>query len=249
MKDYGAPDRNGEYVVVSGIKLLQGGSTMKVYSQSTGAEISTITTSRSPTMPNWSPDNTKLVYAGCDSGASALGASNCDLFVQTWNPTTLSFSGETVIATHAAGTTLYYPTFSPDSSLVAYNSAEMYSTADGTMSSNANPKAKMMIVGASGGNQLMLTAANGVGDLTNSWPRWAPAYGTYAWLAVSSKRAYGSQVDGTPQLWVTAIDMDMAATGVGDPSKAPTWIPGQLITEGNHTPTWLPNKDAVPPTE
>lgn len=223
---------------------------MKVYRQDTGAEVSAITTSRAPTMPNWSPDNNKLVYAGCDSGASALGGSNCDLYTQTWNPSTLTFSGETRIATHAASETLYYPTFSPDSALVAYNAAQMYALPDGsTMSSNANPKAKMRIVGASGGPQMELTAANGTGDLTNSWPRWAPAYGTYLWLAVSSKRPYGFQVDGTPQLWVTAIDRDIAASGVGDPSKPPTWIPGQLITEGNHTPTWLPNKDNPPPSE
>jgi hypothetical protein len=246
MKEYGAPDKNGEYVVVSAMSMMQG-SSLTVYRQDTGASVYTLTTSRSPTMPNWSPDNTKLVYAGCDNGASALGGSNCDLYVQTWNPTTEEFGNEVRIATHPAGHTLYYPTFSPDSTLVAYNSAEQWSDGQTSYNSNANPKAKMMIVSASGGTQMELTAANGVGDLTNSWPRWAPAYGTYAWLAVSSKRAYGSQVTGTPQLWVTAIDLEAAATGTGDPSKPPTWIPGQLISEGNHTPTWLPNKDR--PTE
>lgn len=245
MKDYGAPDRSGDYIVVTKMGLITA-STMAVYRQDTGALVSAITTARNPTMPNWSPDGTRLVYAGCDNGGSLMGGSNCDLYVQTWNPTTLAFGGETLIATHPSGQTLYYPTFSPDSSLVAYNAAVMTPGPDGTITSYANPKAKMMIVGASGGNQLELTAANGVGDLTNSWPRWAPAYGTYAWLAVSSKRAYGTQVDGLPQLWVTAIDLDVAASGVGDPSKPPTWIPGQLISEGNHTPTWLPNKDNPP---
>jgi hypothetical protein len=135
---------------------------------------------------------------------------------------------------------VYYPSFSPDSQWVGYNRAVQGIDAEGdTISSNANPGAKVMVVAATGGTQMELFEANGVGDLTNSWPRWAPATGTTGWLAFSTKRPYGHTIDDRAQLWVTKIDFSVASTGV-DPSAPPAWIPGQLTSEGNHTPTWLP---------
>jgi hypothetical protein len=236
--DYGAPDNTGAYVVVgeSGFT----GSLLKLKNANTGAEVGVVTTSKSAAMPNWSPDGSKIVYVGCDGAASALEAAECDLFTQDWNPTTQTFSNETEIASHASGETLYYPSFSPDSQWVAYNRATPVLNSDGEENwSNANPTADMMLVSASGGAQILLSQANGVGDLTNSWPRWAPVTANYAWLAVSSKRPYGHTVDNRSQLWVTGIDFSIAATGA-DPSRPPAWIPGQLTSAGNHTPTWLP---------
>jgi len=243
LQDYGAPDPSGQFVVVSGMNLTGGGAGMAVYSQTTGQQINTISTSRSPTMPNWSPDGAKLVYAGCDGGASALGGGNCDLYVQTWDPSNQTFSGETRIAQHQSGETLYYPSFSPDSKWVAYDRAEQWTETDGSeVTTYANERAKLMLVEATGGTQMELSAANGVGYLTNSWPHWAPSTGNYGWLAYSTKRAYGSQVSDRSQLWVTAINLSAANNGATDPSREPAWIPGQLTSESNHTPIWLPRK-------
>lgn len=240
MKDYAAPDPTGAYVVISGMALASG-SKMKLYSQTSGAEMQTLSTARAPTMPNWSPDGSKLVYAGCDGGASALSGANCDLYIQTWDASSNRFSGEQLLVARGANQTLYYPSFSPDSRWVAFNAAEQWTNADGELqSSNANPKAKLMLVSATGGSARVLDNANGVGDLTNSWPRWAPAAGDYAWLAWSTTRAYGHQVQGRAQLWVSGIDLTAAQAGSADPSLPPVWIPGQLTTEANHTPTWLP---------
>ena len=75
--------------------------------------------------------------------------------------------------------------------------------------------------------------------MTNSWPRWAPTSGGTGWLAWSTKRDYGHTTSDRAQLWVSEIDFTLAASGV-DASKAPVWLPGQLTTAGNHTPTWLP---------
>ena len=238
MMDYGAPDPTGNYVVVGETAFL-GGNTLKLMNAQNGSQLATITTAKNAGMPNWSPDGTKLVYIGCDGIASALEAAECDLYTQDWNPASETFSNETLIATRPSGQTLYYPSFSPDSQWVAYNKATPQSTADGTNWSNANPTAQMMLVNANGGPQIELTEANGVGDLTNSWPRWAPVSGNFGWLAVSTKRAYGHTVEDRSQLWVTAIDFTAAAAG-NDPSRPPAWIPGQSTAAGNHTPTWLP---------
>jgi hypothetical protein len=239
--DYGAPDNTGGYVVAGETGF--SGSSLQLFDANTGAELGTIPTEKSPAMPNWSPDGTKLVYVGCDGGASALGAVDCDLYTQTWDAASETFSNETLIAARTAGETLYYPTFSPDSQWIAYNRAVQGIDAEGdTISSNSNPGAKVMLVSASGGTQINLSLASGVGDLTNSWPRWAPSAGGSAWLAWSSKRAYGHTVDGRAQLWVSQIDFSAAAAG-DDASKPPVWLPGQLTSEGNHTPTWLPRFD------
>ena len=235
-RDYAAPDPIGTYIVISGTALVT--SKMTLFNQTSGAVVSEVPTARAPTMPNWSPDGSKLVYSGCDAGASALGGANCSLYTQTWNAATNRFGGETLIASPGPNETLYYPTFSPDSQWVAYNRSEQWTDADGELqSSNANPRAKLMLVNANGGDQRLLSDANGTGDLTNSWPRWAPTVGDYAWLAYSTRRDYGVRATDIPQLWVTGVDL---TSGETDPSKPPVWVPGQLTTEGNHTPTWLP---------
>ena len=239
LKDYAALDPSGDFVVISGVDIFAGGASMGLYDTASGALLQTLTTADSPTMPNWSPDGTTLVYAGCDGGASALGGEDCDLYTQTWDPANSTFGSEQLLAARPSGTTLYYPTFSPDSEWIAYNRAEQYGSGDDTVTTNANPRAKVMLIAASGGTQHELFAANGEGELTNSWPRWAPVQGDYGWVAWSTTRAYGHQVDGRAQLWVSGIDFAAASAGE-DPSSAATWIPGQLISEGNHTPTWLP---------
>ena len=236
--DYGAPDPTGAYVVVGEAGIT--GSALKLMNATTGVDMGVITTSKGAAMPNWSPDGTQIVYVGCDGSASALEAAECDLYTQDWNASNQTFSNETEIASHAVNETLYYPTFSPDSQWVAYNKASPVINSDGEENwSNSNPTADMMLVSASGGAQIELGEANGIGDLTNSWPRWAPVTANYAWLAVSTKRAYGHTVENRSQLWVTAIDFSAAAAG-NDPSRPPSWIPGQLTSAGNHTPTWLP---------
>ncbi len=241
-RDYGAPDPTGEYVLLSGFEIGLTGPVedMVLFRQGSGAEVTTVSTQRTATMPNWSPDGTRIVYAGCAGGGSAMHADDCSLYVQTWDPASETFGGETRIAEPPAGHTLYYPSFSPDSEWVAFNQAEMWTDGDDLVTSYANPRAKVMLVSASGGTPRFLAHANATGDLTNSWPRWAPDTGEHAWLAYSTERPYGHVVSGRAQLWVSAIDLDAAAAGSADPSRPPVWIPGQRTGDRNYTPTWLP---------
>ena len=231
--DYGALNEDGTRIVAGS---LFGGLTL--FNAETGASLGGVSTpSGSATHPTWSPDGTTLVYSSCDGGASALGAADCDLYKQTWNGS--SFSGETLLAASGPNETYFYSTFSPDSEWIAFNRATPVPTEDGQNWSNSNPTADMMLVHVSGSPVIELGNANGTGDLTNSWPRWAPGAGDFGWLAVASQRSYGHQTDGISQLWVTAIDFNVAATGA-DPSRPPVWLPGQSTSEGNHTPTWVP---------
>ena len=106
-------------------------------------------------------------------------------------------------------------------------------------SSYANPTARLFIISVNGGAPIELSHANGVGDLTNSWPRWAPETQDYAWLAYSSKRDYGHSGQGNSQVWVTAVDLSEAMLG-NDPSAPPVWFTGQDLGENNLIPVWVP---------
>lgn len=141
-----------------------------------------------PTRMAYGPDipgRTHLVDLGSPGTIlRSCGGARCSLYTQTWNAATHRFGNETLIASPGPNETLYYPTVSSDSQWVAYNRAEQWTHADGELqSSNANPRATLVLVAAVGGAQRLLTDANGAGDLTHSWPRWAPTAGDYPWLA------------------------------------------------------------------
>jgi hypothetical protein len=234
--DIAAMDNTGTRVAVGG---LFGGLTL--HNATSGASLGSIPTEGgSATMPTWSPDGQTLVYSACDGIGSALGCSEGDLWKIDWDAANQTWGTPTILAASPNNESYYYPTFSPDAEWVAFNAAEPSVNSDGdTVSTNNNPNARLMLVHISGSPIVELTAANGVGALTNSWPRWAPSVGDFAWLAWASKRDYGNTTSDRSQLWVSAIDFDLALQGY-DPSHAPVWMPGQLTSAGNHTPTWIP---------
>ncbi len=125
----------------------------------------------------------------------------------------------------------FYPTFSPDGRWIAFNQS----------SGNAydDPDAELWVVSVDGGEPVRLDAANQEGELTNSWPRWAPLPDDdVLWLAFSSRRPYGLQVDGEPQVWISAFDPARAEAGE-DPSWPAFWLPGQSVAHNNHRPVWV----------
>lgn len=128
----------------------------------------------------------------------------------------------------------YYPTFSPDDALIAFNRV-----ADGESSYN-NAHAEVFAIRAAGGTATRLAAndppacsGKASPGVTNSWPKWAPAVGSSSgsrtyWLTFSSTRT------GNPQLYVTAV--------VDDGAKLTTYpalyLWNQPPAENNHTPAW-----------
>jgi hypothetical protein len=116
-----------------------------------------------------------------------------------------------------------------------------------------------------GGFPITKCTANEPGCYDNSWPRWSPDNGMFRgqrlyWLAFSSRRPYGLQVNNTsaplstkPQIWFAAILVGADVPSV-DPSYPPIWLPNQnptapgtvpnQVPTGNHVPQWV--KVAVP---
>ncbi len=174
--------------------------------------------------------------------------------------------------------TKYYPAVSNDDALVVYNQSscgvdpDVYTnlttgvgvygaqTCDGYDDSSAS----LWLTTPMGARPQRLDNANGgQTPYDNSWPRWSPDNGTFRgtklyWLAFSSRRPYGLQVNTgaamstKPQLWFAAVLVGGELTL--DPSSPPVWLPNQNPTPtgglpngvptGNHVPQWV--KVAVP---
>jgi len=166
------------------------------------------------------------------------------------------------------GVTSFYPSISNDSKLVVFNqstcgtdpdvnrndSNTIYGnqTCDGYDDSSAT--LWLTLAGGAAGPGVRLDNANGPAGSGNSWPRFSPDKGTFRgdliyWIAFSSRRAYGTQVNYMPpnavsthpQLWIAAVKTGEVI--VGDPSWAPVWLPTQnpkqAQPQGNHVPQWV----------
>jgi WD40-like Beta Propeller Repeat len=203
------------------------------------------------THPDWSPVEDRLVFSLYPStynhdesfcaGSIAISA----LPPGTWAPKLL-------VASSGPNENNYYPTFSPDGKYVAFNRAGPANNAslgESTCDYYGNPSASLHLVPSAGGTPVTLQGANGKGNVTNSWPKWAPALSGAKiwWLAFSSTRDYGNllanslghDIKGSkkPQIWVTAIRLDKLGGG-SDPSYPAFWLPGQRTNSGNHIPFW-----------
>jgi hypothetical protein len=139
-----------------------------------------------------------------------------------------------VTGASTVGTNEYYPDWSIDDSLLAFNRAP------GDSYNNAN--AEVYVVPAAGGTATRLRAndpsaclSKASPGVTNSWPKWSPGATTvndrtYYWLTFSSRRTAST----LPQLYVTAV---VNEGGVIKTFPA-IYLWNQPQTENNHTPAW-----------
>jgi hypothetical protein len=130
----------------------------------------------------------------------------------------------------------YYPTFSPDDSLIAFNRVAQ----DTTSYNNAN--AEVFVIPSAGGTPVRLAANDPPScsgkvspGVTNSWPKWAPQTATlgskqYYWLIFSSTRSPA----GNPQLYITPV----ITQGSVISTFPALYLWNQPATENNHTPAW-----------
>ena len=206
----------------------------------------------SATFPDWSPDGRSIAIAyhptdGLgNKGVEGTGLARIPVAADG------TFGTAEVLLPSADGDadTLVFPSYSPDSRWLAFVR---------TVGKSKDAESAVMYLLASDGmgapfelvrlNQ-RVRDADGVLDVGNTMPSWAPssAPGIF-WLVFSSVRAYGNVIEdgGRDQLWGAAIDP--ARIGVGDSSFAAFWMPFQQVEEGNHRAFWAIDTDDVCPSE
>jgi len=145
-------------------------------------------------------------------------------------------AAEILVESTGATDNNFFPVWSPDSKYIAYVHA--------TGSSRDAKSAELRLIRVDDGQITPLLRVNqrvnnvdGVLDLGNSMPTWAPSTkpGIF-WIAFSSLREYATvrpRDDKQDQIWIAAIDPTQA-----DPSYAGFWAPFQNIADGNHRAFW-----------
>jgi WD40-like Beta Propeller Repeat len=183
------------------------------------------------THPDWSPDNTQLVFA-TGAGDAPGGASIATLPYlggQAW--------GTPKKITTPGGQTDLFPMFSPDGSWIAFSRGK---------GGHGDNTAQLWLVRKDGSDPIELLAANRVvnnatttGQHQNSQPTWAPPSDEdLEWVAFNSKRAYGVVLGaGTQQIWVAAVDKARLEAGE-EPSYPAFRLQFQGLKENNHRAYW-----------
>jgi hypothetical protein len=171
------------------------------------------------TTPDMAPDDSTVVFAAApyqqsgvlaDGGAGAGywqagGVKGCDewfagasLYTTPWNGTSSQVGAETALLQSNGVENFYYPSYSPDGSLLVFNHAP-------SGPNFHNPLARVQVVkaGAAAPTPDDLAKLNddptNSGQVTNSWARWAPFVQSYKggkvlWLTMSSTRTYGLRI-------------------------------------------------------
>lgn len=182
----------------------------------------------------WSHDGKTLLYFSAPAIGAGLidGSGVSDLYTVPYND---KKGGAATPLVKDPAWSSYYPQFSADDKLVAFNRVAR----GGTTYNDAN--AEVFVVPATGGAPTRLAANDPVACLgqkspgvTNSWPKWSPQATTtggktYYWLTFSSTRGAGS-----PQLYVAPVVVD----GSTITTYPALYLWNQPDTEHNHTPAW-----------
>jgi hypothetical protein len=219
---------------------------------------------RSVAAPSFSHDGTRIVYTSAEAtqdGRLAPGR-EADLHVVPWNDRQ---GGAVAPVAGAAepGVAEYYPAFSADDRLIAFNRV---ASPDGA-ALYYRPDGEIYVVPSAGGTATRLAANDPPAcggehspGVINSWPKWSPAVTavpppdaefapgarTYYWLIFSSARAYpGSfQLPRTQyspndtrssQLYMTAVVQDEHGA---ISTYAAVYLWNQDPSTSNLTPAW-----------
>jgi hypothetical protein len=195
------------------------------------------------THPDWAPDGRfiALSYGSSDRGdknKEVIGSSIARLEVLADG----TFGTPEILAQSVdPEDTLCFPSYSPDSRLIAF--ARMRGK------SKDNATAELFLVDAEGGEPVPLPRLNqrvrdenGVRDVGNTMPTWAPseADADVLFLAFSSHRDYGELLRGVErdQLWAAAVDPSRLGYDMADASYAAFWMPFQDLADNNHRAFW-----------
>ena len=201
------------------------------------------------TMPDWSADGTHVAYVEGKSGMSPYSVANGSIKLVRLDAAKGSWTSPSTLVAAADGSqNNFYPTLSPDGSLLVFNRAPSGHSYD-------NSQASLWAVLTAGGKPVELSAANHGTDLTNSWPKFSPFIQSkgrkLVWLTFSSRREHGLRTTKSSgpgpmgggdrnqaQIWMAALDLGKDELGCGDPSYPAFWLPFQDPKTGNHIAQW-----------
>ncbi len=216
---------------------------------------------RSATMPYWSADGTKVVFASTPHPNQWIDLSDSRIAIMSYaftggvhtfgEPTLLI--PDPITLPNGVYTNFFFPSLSPDDKYVVLDAAR-----DGWRNGNPGqaraPGQRLMLAGADGSFVTDLTALNGPGDTDITWAHWAPNSAVdYYWVVFSSERDYGHRVtqgNTNPaciangvlqckQIWIGAIAKNrLTGATTMDPSAPPMWLPGQDTQTENISPYW-----------
>ena len=193
------------------------------------------------THPAWAPDNSQIAYI-TNIGGAEWGGDNVNGDVATidvagpdaFGATRVLHSGPSLAGETPGGNADSYPTWAPDSSLIAF--------AHGTGSRSETRQSALYLMQRDGSGAVRLGRGSPGAD--DFQPRFSPfEEGGYFWMSFLTRRDYGNDAVGTrgrafQQIWVTAIRTD-AAPGE-DGSSVAYWLPGQDTASRNISAYWAP---------
>jgi hypothetical protein len=192
----------------------------------------------------WSHDGKTIVYTSTPAYAPAgTITSNGALFSVPYG-NRAGGSAQAIAGASDAQYHHFYPTFSADDQLVAFNRIAA------TLSSYNDGASEVFVIPQAGGTATRLVAndppaCTGLKSpgITNSWPKWSPEVksangSSYYFLIFSSTR---NKATAGPQLYVAPI----VVTGGTVKSYAALYLWNQPEAEHNHTPAW--DKFDIPP--
>jgi hypothetical protein len=185
----------------------------------------------------FSHDGTKIVYVSTSaSGAGVIQNTDGELWTVDYN-NKAGGNAAAIPGANDPNAHQFYPTFSADDALVAFNRVPKGQT------SYNDAAAEVYVVPAAGGTVSRLAANDPPTCLnvkspgiTNSWPKWSPEVKTsggnkYYFLVFSSTRNLATK---GPQLYVAPI----VVSGTTVTTYAALYLWNQPEAEHNHTPAW-----------
>lgn len=192
-----------------------------------------------PVLADWNHAGDRIVYTSTDvpQDGRVGGASVVDLYSV---PFSGGAGGEATPVEGAATTDFeYYPDYSPDDSLIAFNKVPQFATVNVREDSwdhvYYRPDSDIHVIPSSGGTPTKLESNTAVcegtpGQLYNSWAKWAPSYAsdgsrTYYFLIFSTARNSpydlprgSTRTSPASQLYITTVIKEADGSVISGPA-------------------------------
>lgn len=195
-------------------------------------------------MPEWSPDGKYIAFVRwLQHSTYDFELSNSgDIVVLPYNGGALG-PPVTVVAGQPGSEVHYWPSWSPDSKWLVFNSHQC----PGACAQYNSVETRLRLVRAiddtdtpiANATPIDLVAGTHEKHRSNNWPKFAPFMqnNRIVFVVYSATYGWGFQTGRQPQLYMFGLDLEQAKMGT-DPSFQPVWLPFQEPNTGNHSAIW-----------